>query len=51
MIMNSAEAHIQMTVTCLEDGAEGQTIRVSNPMNHNTLQAQVVRTGLVKGAF
>lgn len=51
MLMNSGDAHIQMTVTCLEDGSEGQTIRVSNPMNHNTFQAQVVRDGLVKGSF
>ncbi|WP_160114975.1 flagella basal body P-ring formation protein FlgA [Bryocella elongata] len=51
MIMNSGDAHIQMTVKCLEDGVEGQTIRVSNPLNHNTLEAQVVRSGLVKGSF
>jgi hypothetical protein len=51
MLMNSGDARIQMTVTCLDDGAEGQRIRVSNPLNHTTLQAQVIHAGLVKGAF
>lgn len=51
VVMTGDAARIEMTVTCLEDGSEGQVIHVSNPLNKQTFQAQVVSPGLLKGAF
>jgi hypothetical protein len=51
LILEGTAMRIVMPVICLQNGARGQTIRVSSRDHKKTYLAEVVETGLLKGTL
>jgi len=51
LLLEGGNVHISIPVICLEAGAPGQTIRVSDKEHHMVYSAQVVSAFLLKGAL
>lgn len=49
LLLDSERVHIRISVICLESGALGQTIRVTDRDRKMVFRAQVVDDGLLKG--
>ena len=49
LLLDSNHVHIQLVVVCLENGAVGQTIRVSSKDRRQTYTAEVCAGGVLKG--
>lgn len=49
LVLDGEHMHIQLTVICLENGAVGQTVRVTSSDHLRTYTAEVVNGTVVKG--
>ena len=49
LMLDGAHVHIRIPAVCLESGAPGQTIRVTDKTHQVTYSAQVVDASIVKG--
>jgi hypothetical protein len=49
LYLDGEHVHIQLTVTCLENGAPGQTVRVVSKDKRRTFSAQVFSEAVLKG--
>jgi hypothetical protein len=49
LLLEGEHVHIQLSVTCLESGAPGQTVRVVSKEQRKTFSAQVFSESVLKG--
>lgn len=49
LLLDGEHVHIQLSVTCLENGAPGQTVRVVSKEQRRTFSAQVFSETVLKG--
>jgi len=51
LLLEGGHVHIQLAVTCLENGVVGQTIRVAGGERNHTYLAEVCSDGLLRGTL
>jgi hypothetical protein len=51
LLLDGGHVHIQLAVVCLENGAVGQTIRVTGRGHEHTYMAKVCSDGLLRGTL
>jgi hypothetical protein len=51
LLLDGTHVHIRIPVICLENGAPGQIIRVTDRGHHQTYQAQVVEKDVLQGSL
>jgi hypothetical protein len=51
LVLNREHVHISIPVTCLANGATGDTVRVISKSNHQVYTAQVTGENLLSGRF
>ena len=49
LLLDSQRVHVRLSVICLESGALGQTIRVTDKDHRMVFHAQVIDAGLLQG--
>jgi hypothetical protein len=49
LLLEGTHVHIRLSVICLENGALGQTIRVTDQDRHLTFTARVLQDGILEG--
>lgn len=49
LLLEGAHVHVRLSVICMENGSQGQTVRVSTPDRHTFFTAHVAQEGTLEG--